>query len=393
VGEQEHVREVRGFGSYLRRVREERKLSLDSVEEMSFGFPERVTKSHLSRIENGLAVPSFPRMFTLSQIYGIPVSLMADRFEMELKRGMAESELRDKSDEELLDAAAQLRQAGRYPETLTVIDVMLERHASSVRDEDELSAVEVRLRSKRIQCLIHLGRYRLAKEECEELLAKPLPHDKKIETLISFATCCLRLERYTVASMALEHAASEIEVTGPHRLAADLEATRGAVRYAMADYRAALECHKRALSTYDQLHIPFETCRMRINVSSSLIELGSLDEAKKVLLMALEEAEQAGFDRQRALALSNFALLSYKLGDEAATEAYCIRSNSIARPREYVPVVFRNCYYLWKIAQRRGDPHSQKANERTLKAYLGRLEERLAEASAFRASLYEGGAR
>jgi hypothetical protein len=110
-------------------------------------------------------------------------------------------------------------------------------------------------------------------------------------------------------------------------------------------------------------------------------------------LTALEEAERAGFDRQRALALSNLGLLSYKQGDHAATEAYCIRSNSIARPREYVQVLFRNCYYLWRIAEKRGDQPSQKANLRTLKAYLGRLEERLPEAESFRKSLGDGGER
>ena len=66
----------RRFGRYLRKIREDRRLSLDVVEEMSLGLPDRVTKSHLSRIENGRAIPSFPRMFTLSQIYGVPVAAM-----------------------------------------------------------------------------------------------------------------------------------------------------------------------------------------------------------------------------------------------------------------------------------------------------------------------------
>ena len=47
--------EVRRFGTYLRRLRESRKLSLDAVEELAAGYPERITKSHLSRIENGQA--------------------------------------------------------------------------------------------------------------------------------------------------------------------------------------------------------------------------------------------------------------------------------------------------------------------------------------------------
>ncbi len=69
------------FGMFLRRIREERRLSLAAVEKMSTGLPERVTKSHLSRLENGHATPTFARMHVLSMIYGIPVASLATRFE------------------------------------------------------------------------------------------------------------------------------------------------------------------------------------------------------------------------------------------------------------------------------------------------------------------------
>ena len=76
----------RKFGESLRKVREGRRLSLDSVEEMSAGFPERVTKSHLSRIENGLAYPTFTRLFALSRIYGVPIASIAERFDLALQQ-------------------------------------------------------------------------------------------------------------------------------------------------------------------------------------------------------------------------------------------------------------------------------------------------------------------
>ena len=74
------------FGMYLRRIREERKLSLAAVEKMSSALPERVTKSHLSRLENGQASASFARIYTLSVIYGIPVASLAERFELCVNR-------------------------------------------------------------------------------------------------------------------------------------------------------------------------------------------------------------------------------------------------------------------------------------------------------------------
>ena len=101
------------LGGYLRGLREGRKLSLDAVEEMSVGYAERITKSHLSRIENGQASPSFSRMFTLSQIYGIPVASMAEQFEIDLIRGMAPVEAETRSNAELLEEAQQIGIASR----------------------------------------------------------------------------------------------------------------------------------------------------------------------------------------------------------------------------------------------------------------------------------------
>ena len=81
MSERQPREENANFGRYLRRIREDRRLSLDAVEELTLGYPEPVTKSHLSRIENGQAIPTFPRMFALTQVYGVPISVMAERFE------------------------------------------------------------------------------------------------------------------------------------------------------------------------------------------------------------------------------------------------------------------------------------------------------------------------
>ena len=109
------VTDHRPFGLYLRRIRENRQLSLDAVEEMTVGYPEPVTKSHLSRIENGRAVPTFPRMFALSQVYGVPISSMAERFETDLRRdGSTDSVLDPEQPQGFLDRVKEFRQKGRY---------------------------------------------------------------------------------------------------------------------------------------------------------------------------------------------------------------------------------------------------------------------------------------
>src|SRR5262245_23771960 len=87
----EHTEETQGsvaFGGYLKRLRETRRRSLHAVEELSASFPEKVTKSHLSRIENGLALPTFPRLMAMGHIYGVGIASLAERYEIELRRAM-----------------------------------------------------------------------------------------------------------------------------------------------------------------------------------------------------------------------------------------------------------------------------------------------------------------
>ena len=62
----------------------------------------------------------------------------------------------------------------------------------------------------------------------------------------------------------------------------------------------------------------------------------------------------------------------------------------LARPLEHVQVVFRNCFYLWRIAELRGDSAAAKANERTLRSMIGRMDDQLSEAQEFRQYLAQG---
>jgi hypothetical protein len=76
--------------------------------------------------------------------------------------------------------------------------------------------------------------------------------------------------------------------------------------------------------------------------------------------------------------------------EPGVAEAYALRSNVIARPREYISIVFRNCFYLRAIAAERGDEASVRSNDRTLKTYLSRVEPDLPESVEYRANLAGG---
>jgi hypothetical protein len=121
-----------------------------------------------------------------------------------------------------------------------------------------------------------------------------------------------------------------------------------------------------------------------------MIGKGQNDSARRQLEAALLVAEASGYDRLRALAMSHLALIAYRRGDLAATQTWAIRSNTVARPREFATLVFRNCYYLMKVARATGDDAGVKANERTLRSLLAKIDRGLPEAEEFRATLAGG---
>jgi len=392
MGESEFIVENRDFGRYLRKIREERRLSLDAVEEMTSGYPDRVTKSHLSRIENGSAVPSFGKLFALSQIYGVPISAMAERFEIDLLRETQATDVSSSTPAEVLAQLDRLEMAGSYQEEVALASAMLDAigNAGVPAEPEQIVA----LRIYRIDALAHLERYEMAKVQCEELLSEALPtRRQKLQALLCFVICCYRLKRYTIAEMALVTASDELaSAEHPTELHATVMATRAVVQTALGQLEEAIETYKNAISLYLQVPQPFEVCRAQLNLAQTLILLGEAEKALPYLRSALKNAEESGYERLRSLALSHMAVVHHAKQDLDSAEAYALRSNAIARPREYITFVFRNCYYLRNIARLRGDEAAASVNERTLRAYMNRVDPDLPELIEFQAEL-EGGAR
>jgi tetratricopeptide (TPR) repeat protein len=374
-------------------VRERKKLSLDAVEEISAAYSERLTKSHLSRIENGLAEPSVRKLFALSQIYDMPLTSMAERFEIDLQREQRRIDVSGKSPEAIRAEVGKLIEGGRYVEALLALTSAIDEMApaGATTDEDQAPWVR-RFRLGIADCLIHLGRYEAAKRETEELLGDPaLSHEENLHLLECFVICCFRLGRLTVATMGLERAEREMrqQEIAP-RITADFAMLRGNIASFMEQPVEALEAYARALRIYDEISVPFEACRVRVNMSWVLIQKDEYAAAREQLEAALLVAEASGYDRLRAFAMSHLAILAYRQDDMGAAESWAIRSNSIARPREFVTLVFRNCYYLMKIAEHGGDETGVNSNLRTLRALLSKVDENLPEAEAFRAATVGG---
>lgn len=391
MSEHRIVTENRQFGRYLRRIREDRKLSLDAVEEMTMGYPEPVTKSHLSRIENGRAVPTFPRMFALCQVYGVPISSMAERFETDLRRGEKSSV--DAANPELFIARlGELSKAGRHDSILSLTTSALESLSESKQtDSDDLFLA---ITIWHIHAMIKLGHYESAKVKSEEVLSQTSTNSEAhLRALICFVTTSYRLKRFTVSLMGLRQVTRLLDrhEWNPH-LRARASAIQGPVHYAIGDLKRAKECFESSIELYQGVGDEFEACKARINLGQVLIDKDSLGAARRHLVKSLSDATAGKFDKLIALATSHLTVLSYKKGDTEAAESFALRSNAIARPNGYRPILFRNVFYLWSLAVDKGDSTAMSSNERTLRTLSNRIDDYLPELERFR-RFTEGGDR
>jgi transcriptional regulator with XRE-family HTH domain len=381
----EHTEETQGsaaFGGYLKRLRERRKLSLDAVEELSATFPEKVTKSHLSRIENGLAMPTFPRLMAMGHIYGVRIASLAERYEIELRRAMQPMRLNGKSDEAVLKEFEGLFYSGDFNEALVLVWALADRVRERGGSETEMFELKLKI----IVCLMKLGRYEFAKTQAEELLSRSgLPESGRLRALQLFAEACFRLQLHQVALLALDECERGADhVGGSGRFRADVLALRGIILRNTGRPDDALAVYTKALEIYTSVGEAYEVLNVRLNIAYAEIACERLDSALDKLESLLAVLEAGRHERLRALALSQLTIVHFKRARLDLAEGCAVKSNSIARPREYNAIVFSNCFYLWKIAKAKNDVGAVKLNERSLRSYLARVEDALPEIEEFR---------
>ncbi|MCP3979255.1 MAG: helix-turn-helix domain-containing protein [bacterium] len=359
------------FGLYLRGLRNRLGLSLKTVSELTQDFPVKITKSHLSRIENALTAPSFGMMATLAQVYREPMTVVSGKFDIDYRRDQEQPLPPGRTSEAHFREAQRLCTAGRDVEALMILEALREE------EEDTGSALSRKIELARVRCLVQLGKFGLAKEEAERLTSQyRLDPPDQIHLLTALAGACLRQRKFYLAQVNLDAAdrvSREADVSGPAHAA--LEMARGhllAATNRMAEAEVALG---EATKLYEAASAHAEACSAKIDRAAVLIELRDIATARRLVGEALREAERNGFERQEACALSTQAVIAFREGNLAATRTACVRSNTIAKPRQYYKIAFRNTYFLWKIDLGRGDSTAAKASEKDLKLLLSRIED------------------
>ena len=356
-------------------------MSLDAVEEQSLGFPERVTKSHLSRIETGKAVPTFPRVYTLSRIYGIPITQMAERFELDLSTRELGGEITDADSMHLLELGITETQRGRYSTALRYFEAGMDLAAAG--DDRVLE----RLWIHRVGCLVHLSSFHAAKDEAERLLARDSVSEAVQRMALYYVAYSLhQLGRTRVARIIVQelHTRQQASPTDD-RVTFLTHALDGETYRALGDDRAAIDSFNSAASTAQRLGLQVESVRHRLHQVDSMIQLGQLGGAHRIATQGVESARSLGVDRLVALGLSHLALIAFRREQWERFESLALQSNRLARDSEFNDVTFRNSYYLMLRAGHVGDRSAESSSRRTCRALLARVGRNLPERQMFQA--------
>ena len=248
------IRGLEGLGAHLRKVRVSRKLSLDSVAELTGGFREPVTKSHLSRIENGLAEPSFRRLYALCQVYKVSITSLAEKYELDLRKEASGRQPTNKmSVREMLEEAAELRRSGDYVTALAVYEMLLDQESIELEEMTRQQS-HIQLRLYRINCHVRLGYYNVAKDEVEELLDhKEISRLQRCEALNFLGITIWRQGRMEYASVVLAEAINSADGLQEESVIPSIQMTQGNIAFRLGLMDDALDYFQNSSRRYCRL--------------------------------------------------------------------------------------------------------------------------------------------
>jgi len=381
------------FGVYLRRLRSDRRLSLEAAERIAKRCDEPVSSSYLSRLESGKTSPKLTKLATLARVYDVPLHALVERFEWSRRANGEDAEALAESLDAFLDRCAARQLAGEHVELLA--SVTRARALAPVWAEPEAARLEIALYET--NALVQLGFFELAKLEAERRLA-PVPenpgHERRFWAL--YVSCCHRLGRFALAEAglrayrtALDREALSTDSHVLRRARADGHVLRGNLYMERGDARGAVEHFLSAANEYAEAGASLGEARARASVGSAWVELRKFGAASDALLRARSLAVEGGFTKVQLVAALRMAALEHARGHHAACERWALEAKDLAQRIEHRAMRFAATWYLYAATRARGEAAVSTVYERSLRQWLPFADDRQPEVEAFRASLRE----
>jgi transcriptional regulator with XRE-family HTH domain len=379
VLQQDGSRPGSGFGGYLRTLRKDRRLSLESAEQLSRRFGEPLSSSYLSRLEGGKTSPRLAKLGALSLVYDVPLQAIVERYAWE-QAGVRNGFVVDTPEKELA-LIRQLQRNGKHAEALDRLTGLRRQDVfggpGDAAQAEDLALLEM-------NALSQLGYYELAKLEAERrLTCANSPRGERI-CWQTYVVCCYRLERHALAETALGSLDNAIEREGTlSRALADRNLIAGNLRYALGDPRMAVDHYADAVGRYESLGVPLESARARALLGSAWTELGKLGVAADCLQEAHARARSGNYGKVQAFAACRLARVA-SLGERwSLCERWALEANDLARTLRHRAIVFEATWYLLLVAQAAGDLPRMERYRRILRQWLPYADRRSLEVRAF----------
>jgi len=311
------------FGRYLKILRGRCAYSLDDVGSLSQTFPDPITKSYLSRCENGLQRLALSKLIPLSRIYDVPSEVLIERMEldMELDRVGGPETAGMELDDLYVAGRSSLDEGYVWAAYGFFRDAIIRANSGSVSDRHSSRTEQVLM--SYVNCGVAgrvLGRNLFALHELKFVRrVKGLPTTKGPLLLLLFSQCHRNLGDLNLARVTAEQAVRGAERAGDARLLAHALSTSGNLAVAQDKPSIAVSHFQRSFKLLRGLGEDALCATLLNNLAQAFFDLRRYRAARRSAIAAQRFGRELG--QHRALALSRILL-----GEIAALDSHSTRA-------------------------------------------------------------------
>ena len=376
----------RRLGSQLKRLREERKLTLGAVETLSAGLGTTVTKTYLFRVERGKTYPTLPRLRTLAQVYKIRLARLVETLEISVEEQELSDELGDDlttaTYEELRKRGIEAEKRGDLSRAVVLFKTAWERaQASDLSDTRSLDIAKARLGLS--IAYRSAGHFQLAREEAEAAL-QLASRDSELhdQIRVQLATIYRRMGYAALAQDLIHILLARADRLSPE-LQADAQLIMGNLLLDQQP-RKASEHYRYALKATRKLRDQWGTCKALYNLGVAESRVGRFQFAIKRLTEAIVIAKREHYSFWICKIKGAMGKYFYLSNDKEAARSTLLEASQLARRGDYFEELFVDHYYLRRLALDAGDMKAAKLAEASLRYFATRIEDEFEELTIFR---------
>jgi transcriptional regulator with XRE-family HTH domain len=372
------------LGLYLRKLRQGYGYTLRKVEEQAVSMGEAIDNSQLSRFEKGKAVPSFDKLRALARVFNVPVQNFSDVLDLEEYQQLKPD---SESFGELLKAGSSLMAKGETGRAFVTYERALEI-AESLEDPAERGEMIAEARWRMACALKALGKLFMAEHELREILKgrERLSPKTRLRALLQIGYLYRELGDLYLASVLVRECLALAREQNDLSTRAGVLNSLGNILHDGGRPAEAVEHYREALAVLEELegNLEMKTTVMT-NLGGSLVATGQFDQGFATLRSARVKAQQNGFRRVAALAVTRMAEAWEQRGERARARELLSESDSLASRVEgsFHDILFLNAFHRWQMVREEKNSTGERIAFGRLRHLRSLLQRRFPEVDAF----------